>query len=75
MVILKIIIGFILFYLLLFLITLIVTKFVDQFRLYQQDKIRQEKEFKKRNICTIKVQQPSNKVFNKTLGVWEEKDG
>lgn len=67
----KILICLILFYLFIFCITTTVVKIVDKYRLFQLNKIKEEKEFRQRPIIKLKEDKQINKKYNKLLGVWE----
>lgn len=67
----KILICLILFYLSIFCITATVVKIVDKYRLFQLNKIKEEKEFRQRPIIKLKEDKQINKKYNKLLGVWE----
>lgn len=67
----KVLICLILFYLFIFCITTTVVKIVDKYRLFQLNKIKEEKEFRQRPIIKLKEDRQINKKYNKLLGVWE----
>ena len=67
----KILICLILLYLFIFCITTTVVKIVDKYRLFQLNKIKEEKELRQRPIIKPKEDKQINKKYNKLLGVWE----